>query len=254
MRLPASALIHRRSLRPGVAPAFVLREGREAGLRVERCDWSGQMTLSLSTVWLCAAVMTRMRTLAVLAAITLAVVMAGCSSGVTPDSRMMGGARTGTGMMGGHSGYHYVHATCSAPSMPGHTVRVTLADMGMTAPMRGVAPMGARMMLRATPTSVAAGTVSFVASNRGWRTHELVILPLAAGASAGQRIPGSDGRVDETGSLGEASSSCAAGTGEGIASGAAGWTTVTLEAGRYELVCNLRNHYANGMFDEITVR
>jgi uncharacterized cupredoxin-like copper-binding protein len=28
---------------------------------------------------------------------------------------------------------------------------------------------------------------------------------------------------------------------------------VTLAPGRYELVCNLRNHYANGMHQEIVV-
>ena len=87
----------------------------------------------------------------------------------------------------------------------------------------------------------------------GWRTQELVILPLAAGASAGQRIPGSDGKVSEAGSLGEASNTCAVGSGEGITSGGVGWTTVTLTPGHYELVCNLANHYADGMFQELTV-
>ena len=89
--------------------------------------------------------------------------------------------------------------------------------------------------------------------NLGWRTHELVVLPLQGGASAGQRVPGTDGKVDETGSLGEASRSCAAGSGDGIASGAVGWTTLTLPRGRYELVCNLTNHYANRMYQELDV-
>ena len=87
----------------------------------------------------------------------------------------------------------------------------------------------------------------------GWRTHELVVLPLADGAAAGQRVPGADGKVDETGSLGEVSNSCAAGAGDGITAGAVGWTTVTLSPGRYELVCNLQNHYANGMYQELVV-
>ena len=64
----------------------------------------------------------------------------------------------------------------------------------------------------------------------------LVVLPLAAGASAGQLVPGPDGKVDEAGSLGEASSTCAAGPGEGIESGSVGWVTVTLPPGHYELV------------------
>jgi len=125
--------------------------------------------------------------------------------------------------------------------------------MGMSSMMGGVAPLGDRMMLRAVPASVPAGQVSFVIGNRGWRTHEMVVLPLAPGQAAGQRVPGSDGRVDEAGSLGEASASCAAGSGDGITSGAVGWVTLMLPAGRYELVCNLRNHYANGMYQELVV-
>ncbi|MEP6698065.1 MAG: hypothetical protein ABJA34_14495 [Pseudonocardiales bacterium] len=132
-------------------------------------------------------------------------------------------------------------------------MKVTLADMGMTKMVGGVAPMGAHMKLTASPVTVAAGQVSLVASNRGWRRHELVILPLVDGAADGQRVPGADGRVDEAGSLGEASKSCSSGTGDGIASGAVGWTTVTLAPGRYELVCNLRNHYADGMHQDLLV-
>ena len=82
---------------------------------------------------------------------------------------------------------------------------------------------------------------------------EVVILPLADGQSAGQRIPGSNGKVDEAGSLGEASKSCAAGAGEGVTSGSVTWVTVTLNPGRYEFVCNLKNHYANGMHQEVVV-
>lgn len=113
--------------------------------------------------------------------------------------------------------------------------------------------MGSRMMLRALPVSVPAGQVSFVVGNMGWRTHEIVVLPLAPGQEAGQRVPGRDGRVDETGSLGEASASCASGSGEGMKAGTVGWVTLTLAPGRYELVCNLRNHYADGMHQMLVV-
>jgi hypothetical protein len=81
--------------------------------------------------------------------------------------------------------------------------------------------------------------------------YELVILPLSAGA--GQRVPGSDGKVAETGSLGEASTPCGSSAGSGIPAGSASWVTVTLPAGRYELVCNLANHYADGMYQEFDV-
>jgi len=92
--------------------------------------------------------------------------------------------------------------------------------MGMSSMMGGTAPSDARMMLRAWPTSVPAGQVSFVVANLGWRT-------------------------------GEVSASCGADAGEGITSGSAGWTTLRLPPGRYELVCNLPNHYAAGMYQEL---
>jgi uncharacterized cupredoxin-like copper-binding protein len=146
-------------------------------------------------------------------------------------------------------GYHMSRLTCSAPSsLAGTTVSVMLGDMGMTPMMYGIAPMGSHMMLRAVPATVPAGKVSFVVGNLGWRTHEMVVLPLAPGRVAGQRVPSADGgKADENESLGEASSSWAAGSGEGIKAGTVGWVTLDLAPGRYELVCNIRNHYANGM-------
>ena len=119
--------------------------------------------------------------------------------------------------------------------------------------MAGTAPRSAQMVLTSDRASVPAGMVTFEASNLGWRTHELVILPLADGAVAGGRTPDTTGEVDEAGSLGEASSSCAGGTGSGIDSGSVGWVTMTLRHGRYELLCNLPNHYADGMYAELDV-
>lgn len=165
-----------------------------------------------------------------------------------------GSTSTGSSMMGNGGDYQYSRPTCTAPdSLPGHTVNVTLADMGLTQRMGGIAPTSAHMMLRGTPASAPAGQISLVASNLGWRTHELVLLPLADGATAGQRVPGTDGKVDEAGSLGESSNTCAAGTGDGITAGGVGWTTVTLKPGHYELLCNLANHYADGMYQELIV-
>jgi len=186
---------------------------------------------------------------------------AGCGNNTQP---MMGqgssgimGQRSGFGgsMMGPTPrGYHMSRLTCAAPSsLPGTTVYVMLGDMGMTRMMGGVAPLGSPMMLRAVPAKVPAGKVSFVVGNMGWRTHETVVLPLAPGQAAGQRVPRADGKVDETGSLGEASAPCAAGPGEGITAGSVGWVTLNLAPGRYEVVCNLRNHYANGMHQLLVV-
>ncbi len=189
----------------------------------------------------------------------LATALGGCGSGSTPP--MTGGSGgTGPGSFGGSmmgsapEGYHLRNLSCSAPSsLPGTTVYVMVGDMGMTRMMGGVAPLGGQMMLRAAPSTVPAGHVSFEVANMGWRSHEMVVLPLPPGQSAGRRVPGADGRVDETGSLGEASASCAGGSGEGIESGSLGWVTLTLPPGSYELVCNLKNHYANGMYQAFTV-
>lgn len=188
-----------------------------------------------------------MRRAMVVAAAVLALLAAGCGTATQPR---------GPGMMGGSggAGYHFSPLACSAPAgLSGHVVTVVLGDMGMTRMMGGTAPRGARMMLRAQPSSVPAGQVSFVVQNMGWRTHELVVLPLAAASAVGARVPGADGKVDETGSLGEASASCREGSGEGISSGSVGWVTITLSPGRYELVCNLPNHYVDGMRQELDV-
>ena len=109
------------------------------------------------------------------------------------------------------------------------------------------------MRIFAIPENVSRGTMSIRVINTGALTHELVVLPLPAGQGIGQRPIGADGKVDEVGSLGEVSRTCGAGPGDGIVAGAAGWTTLNLEPGRYELVCNLPGHYASGMYTELDV-
>lgn len=145
------------------------------------------------------------------------------------------GARAARGVPGA--------ATCSPPALPGQTVDVVLSDM-MT---------GGRMMsVAVTPSTVASGDVSFRVWNSRMMAHELVMLSLPSGG-LGTRSVGSDGRVSEDGSLGEASRSCGEGSGEGIAPNAMGWVTLHLNPGRYELICNLPGHYAMGMFAELDV-
>lgn len=154
---------------------------------------------------------------------------------------------------------HVSSASCAAPSLAGGVVDVTLVDMGnmmgdnsmMNGSASGVAQT--HMRLLATPSSVTAGLISFRVHNIGSRTHEVVVLPLAVDHAAGARPVASDGRVDETGSLGEASRNCGAGAGEGIESGSAGWATMSLRAGTYELVCNLKHHYSSGMYATLNV-
>ncbi|MFF5147805.1 sulfocyanin-like copper-binding protein [Streptomyces sp. NPDC013157] len=175
-----------------------------------------------------------------------------------------------TGLMAASGSFHRTgpaswraqSARCSAPDAKGSAVDVTVWDMGrMMGGPNGPAPNNSRpgwhgmgmMRLTAHPVTIPEGTVTVRVVNAGTLTHEVVVLPLPTGRAAGERAIGSDGRVSETGSLGEASRTCGSGAGDGIAPGAAAWTTVTLRPGRYELLCNVRGHYAAGMYTELDV-
>jgi len=147
--------------------------------------------------------------------------------------------------------------SCSAPNLTGAVVNVSLSNSGgpmMGGPMVGSGVRGGMMRLTVDTASVPHGTVSFIATNLGSINHELVLLPLPANQIVGTRALRADSTIDESTSLGEASNSCAAGTGEGIAPASSSWTTITLAPGRYELVCNLPGHYAAGMYTQLTVR
>jgi uncharacterized cupredoxin-like copper-binding protein len=149
----------------------------------------------------------------------------------------------------------------AAPSLPGTVVNVSLADMGgsMMGQRGGLMGQsggmmsGGSMRLSADRATVPHGTVSFLATNGGSINHEMVILPLPASQSVGARPIGADAKISEAGSLGEASNANGKGAGQGIVPGASSWMTVTLAPGQYELVCNLPNHYAAGMYTQLTV-
>jgi len=149
----------------------------------------------------------------------------------------------------------------AAPSLPGTVVNVSLADMGGSMMGQRGAMMGqgggmmsgGSMRLSSDHATVPHGTVSFLVTNGGSINHEMVILPLPASQSVGARPTGTDAKIDEAGSLGEASNTNGRGAGQGVVSGASSWMTVNLAPGRYELVCNLPNHYAAGMYAQLTV-
>ena len=144
-------------------------------------------------------------------------------------------------------------SSSAAPKASGTVVNISLTDSG--GPMgEGNGPMHPGAMgLSADLTTVPHGTMSFVVTNAGAVKHEMVILPMTDSQVAGARPFGGDAKVDETGSLGEASNSGGVGAGEGIAPGASSRVTVTLAPGRYELVCNLMGHYVSGMYRQLTV-
>ena len=119
--------------------------------------------------------------------------------------------------------------------------------------MTGGTWRGRMMQVRLSRHTVPAGQVSLRVTDSGVMDHELVVLRLANGAKAGARTIGPEGTVDESGSLGEVSNNNGPGAGEGLRPGGTGWTTLDLQPGRYELICNLPGHYAAGMFAELDV-
>jgi uncharacterized cupredoxin-like copper-binding protein len=150
-------------------------------------------------------------------------------------------------------------SSCTVPNLSGTVVNVTLRNMGGPM-MGGPAPAqrngmmyGGAMRLSADRATVPHGSVSFLVTNSGSTSHEMVILPLPDSQIVGTRPIGGDAEIDEVGSFGEASATCGDGTGQGILPGASSWVTITLVPGRYELVCNLPGHYAAGMYGQLTV-
>ncbi|MFC0457440.1 sulfocyanin-like copper-binding protein [Arthrobacter liuii] len=140
-----------------------------------------------------------------------------------------------------------------APALAGTVVNVALTNMAGPMMGRRNGMVAGAMRMATDRGSAASGTVSFLATNAGTISHELVVLPLQGNQAPGSRQVRGDGTIDEAGSVGEASSTCAEGTGQGILPGASGWVTRTLPPGRYELLCNLPGHYAAGMYTQFTV-
>lgn len=198
------------------------------------------------------------------------------SAAVAASSVALGFGVTGLlGAAGALPGLPASPLACAPPALAGTVVDVSLTDMGamiggmMGGPMMGggadakwphMGAMGAMGMMRLVdnPSTVPAGQVSLRVANTGSINHEVVVLTLPAGQSVGQRPVGTDGKVDEAGSLGEASRTCGAGEGmesadPGIAPGSSGWTTLNLKPGRYELLCNIAGHYGAGMYTQLTV-
>ena len=96
------------------------------------------------------------------------------------------------------------------------------------------------MTMTAEPASVAAGTVTFTVENTGTVKHEMVVV-LTGGATL---TPGSDGKVSEDGAVDEIGD---------IPAGETKSLTVKLDAGKYELICNIKDHYKMGMHVAFTV-
>jgi hypothetical protein len=123
-----------------------------------------------------------------------------------------------------HHGWVAPNGQCSAPTLPGAVIDVELTNM--SGPMNR---SGRTMRVLTDRSNVPAGTASFRAANTGNLVHELVVLSPPRGQPVGRRAVSTDGQVDESGSVAEASNSC--GAGDGINPGTISWVTVTLTPG-----------------------
>lgn len=118
-------------------------------------------------------------------------------------------------------------ATTTAAGAGGNTVTIVVGDTkGVNGPMT----------MTVDKTSVAAGSVTFTASNTGTIEHEVIVLK--TDTPVDQLTVGSDHRVSEDDSVGEISE---------FAAGTSSSVTLDLEPGNYVLVCNIANHYEMGM-------
>lgn len=92
-------------------------------------------------------------------------------------------------------------------------------------------------------TSAPAGKVTFVVTNVGKITHEMIVSRIAG--LPGRRVEKPNNRVSEIGALGEIGA---------LRPGTTKSITLTLKAGKYELFCNLAGHYKAGQWTGFKVK
>jgi uncharacterized cupredoxin-like copper-binding protein len=108
----------------------------------------------------------------------------------------------------------------------------------------GIAATEQDFSISVSPSSAAAGDISFTITNNGPSTHEFVIIksdedPASLKVGDDETVPeDSLDVVDEQ---------------EEIAPGTAPTLTTNLEAGSYIFICNLPTHYEQGMHAGFTV-
>ena len=109
----------------------------------------------------------------------------------------------------------------------GDAIDVTLVDDGVTL----------------SETEVASGSLTFHTTNDGTQTHEIEVFE---GEEDPATLPIEDHVADTEGwtLIDEI---------EDITPGASADLTLDLEAGTYQVVCNLPGHFENGMYSTLTV-
>lgn len=200
-------------------------------------------------------------TILALVATVAALVMVIGASAVSMSTASTYGSRTGFTMgngsswgrvsMMGRSNSEAAAAalnSCQAARTDGNQAVFTAHGMVMSMGM-------GRAFFTPTTSTTSAGKVTVTLVNAGGQPHELVVLPLAAGQTAGHRAAGSDDTVSEEGSLGEVHPVCPSPSPEGdTPAGGVSQATLELAPGTYEIVCNLPGHYRIGMYATLIVR
>ena len=123
-------------------------------------------------------------------------------------------------------------SACAGGQRPAGDVQVALKDFSIDL----------------SPTTVPAGQIKLAISNEGPSVHEVEIFTLPAGIDpAGLTVKDN---VADTASAGLT----AIDEVEDIAPSTTATLSVTLEPGRYALICNLPAHYGQGMHTVLTVQ
>ena len=144
-------------------------------------------------------------------------------------------------------------ASCSSDSDSDSSSDTTAADSGggvtVTTGGEGTAVAveagdisDTEQYLTPVPDSVAAGPTTFTLTNAGNREHEMVVLK--TDTPADQLEVNAEDKVSEADSLGEVPET---------PEGESGSVTLDLESGKYVLVCNIAEHYGQGMYAPFTV-
>lgn len=91
------------------------------------------------------------------------------------------------------------------------------------------------------PSSTKAGTVTFKVKNAGEYQHELIVIKTNTKAA---KLKTKGGSAVVTGKLGEVE----------VASGKTKSLKLKLKKGHYALICNIGDHYSEGMHKDFTVK
>ena len=160
----------------------------------------------------------RLVTLALVLGMSAALV-AGCSSGDSDKDSSKSSSSTDV----------------TAPAATGTPVAVTVGDVnGLDGPSMS-------MTMTVAPVSAPAGPVTFTLTNDGSIDHEMVVLKTDTPVD---QLQVTDGKVSEDTSQGEVAE---------LGAGKSKSVTLDLAAGKYVLVCNIKDHYTMGMRAPFTV-